>query len=87
MKIVAKIYLVLSFLSVLSGIGYLAVGYTQNYEKQEIFNPISGWFQIVLALLTLVLAIVYLKGNEKVKNILVVCVVCFSMFLTYTIYF
>lgn len=87
MNIVAKIYLILSIISILSGIASLFFGYTQANDHQAVLNPIFDVIQILLALLTLSLTVAYLKGKAFVKNFMVASIILFSVLLTYTVYF
>lgn len=87
MRVLAKIYLVLSVLSLITGFLYLAVAYSQDHESLGSFSPISGFVQIFIAAVTLAITTIYLRGNEKVEVAAKACYVIFAAFLTYTIYF
>lgn len=82
MKVLSSVFIALSLLSLLSGIGYLVVGNNSNTADTN-FSPVSGYVQIVLALLVFLSAVAFKKYGNKFK---VAFLGTASLYLAFMIY-
>jgi hypothetical protein len=79
MKIAAIIFLVIAILSLISGVGYLAVGLLSESSSQNLLSPWPGVAQIVIATYLLLFSLLFLKNNEKYKNYFVSGIFMYEM--------
>lgn len=84
MKLATTIYMILSILSIVSGIGYLAAGFNANQEYTG-FAPISGVIQIVLATLVLLAFLLYKKRGSKLKMPFIFSASLYTAFIIYAV--
>lgn len=84
MKAVTTIFIILSALSIVSGIGYLAVGFNDESNSKD-FSLVTGVLQLFLASSVLVSAIAYRKYGKKWKLSFVGAASLFVGFVVYVL--
>jgi hypothetical protein len=85
MKYVATIFIILSTLSVISGVGYLAIGLSGNSSSSS-FSLAMGFAQIIIAISVLLTGWLYKKLGDKFKIPFFSCTTLYLGFIVYVVY-
>ena len=86
MRIAAIIFLVIAILSLISGVGYLAVGLLTESSGQNMLSPWPGVAQVVIATYLLLFSLLFLKNTEKYKNYFVSGIFLYGSFFMFSFY-
>ena len=84
MKIASRVFIVLSVLSIISGVGYLAIGLSSSNPNSS-FSMLSGVLQIVVALFVLVSSLGYKNQGNKFKIPFLVSSALYVGFVVYVV--
>jgi hypothetical protein len=85
MQLTAKIAIVVSVLSILSGLVYLLVGFSSEGSEHDSFTLLPGIAQIAIALSVLVFAVLYVRHGSRYQNPLVAAMAVFAAFIVWTL--